>query len=77
MKETTQSFEKPSERHYQKQFSLIIQDNGYDQPHKRTHSSHPPQICPKNQMTKMRILQHGRLMQQNPSLHLVKKLREN
>jgi hypothetical protein len=28
-------------------------------------------------MTKMRILQHGRLMQQNPSLHLVKKLREN
>ncbi len=75
MKETNQSFEKPLKRHCQKKLVLTTWENGYDQPHKRTHLSHPPQICPKNQMTKMRILQHGCLMQQNPSLHLVRKLK--
>jgi hypothetical protein len=43
MKETFQSFEKPLERYCQKTIN---------QPHERTHSSNPPQIHPKNQMTK-------------------------
>jgi hypothetical protein len=42
MKETTQSSKKPLEKHYPKKLALIAQENGYDQPHKRTHSSHPP-----------------------------------
>ncbi len=56
MKETTQNLEKPLERHCQKNLALTVQESGYDQPHKRTHSSHPPQIFPKNQMTKMKTL---------------------
>jgi hypothetical protein len=75
MRETTQSSEKPLEKHCPKKCTLIAQENGYDQPHKKTHSSHPHQIRPKSQMMKMGTLQHGHLMQQNPSLHLVKKLK--
>jgi hypothetical protein len=75
MKETTQSSEKPLERHCQNKLALTARENGSDQPHERTRSSHPPQIRLKSQMTKMRTLQHGHLMQQNPSLHLVRKLK--
>jgi hypothetical protein len=75
MKETTQSSEKPLERHCQNKLASTARENGSDQPHERTRSSHPPQIRLKSQMTKMRTLQHGHLMQQNPSLHLVRKLK--
>ncbi len=63
MKETVQNFEKPLERHCQKKLALIAQENGYDQLDEKTRLNHPPHICPKNQMTKMRTLQHGRMMQ--------------
>jgi hypothetical protein len=56
MNETTQSFDKPLERHCQNNLALIAQENGYDQPHERTHSSHPLQIHPKSQMMKRRTL---------------------
>jgi hypothetical protein len=36
MKEITQSFEKPLEKYCKKTLALTIQDNGFDQPHKRT-----------------------------------------
>jgi hypothetical protein len=75
MKETTQSSEKPLERHCQNKLASTARENGSDRPHERTRSSHPPQIRLKSQMTKMRTLQHGHLMQQNPSLHLVRKLK--
>jgi len=42
MKEIIQSFEKPLERHCQNKLASIVQENGSDQPHERTHSSHPP-----------------------------------
>ncbi len=74
MKETTQSFEKPLEKHCQNKLASTTQKNGFDQPHKRTRSI-PPQICPKSQIMKMRTLQDGCLMQKNPSLHLAKKLK--
>ncbi len=75
IKETTQSSEKPLERHCQNKLALTARENGSDQPHERTRSSHPPQIRPKSQMMKTRTLQHGHLMQQNPTLHLVRKLK--
>jgi hypothetical protein len=56
MKETTKSFGKPLDRHCQKNLALTAQENGYDQPHERTRSSHPPQIRPKSQMMKMKTM---------------------
>jgi hypothetical protein len=56
MKEITQSFEKPLEKHCKKKLALTIGENGFDQPHKRTFSSHPPQLYPKSQMMKMETL---------------------
>jgi len=52
MKETSQSSEKPLEKHCQKKLALTTLENGSNQPHERTRSSHPPQIHPKSQMTK-------------------------
>jgi len=75
MKETFQSSEKPLEKHCKKKLALTTFKNGFNQPHERTCSSHPPQIHPKRLNDEMKTLQHGRLMQQNPSLHLVRKLR--
>jgi hypothetical protein len=42
MKEITQSFEKPLEIHCQNKLALIVRENGSDQPHEKTHSSHSP-----------------------------------
>jgi hypothetical protein len=55
MKETIQSFEKPLEKHCQKKLALTTWKNGYDQPHKRTHSSHPPIFVQKIKWQKWRL----------------------
>jgi hypothetical protein len=42
------------EKHYKKKLAFTIRENGFDHPHERTLSSHPPQIYPKSQMMKMK-----------------------